>query len=242
MYTDNFLDRLRSMPTDKDGWIRNVNVSAIARETIPGKEWGKKSASEMLRRLKAMGFVEIDKTSPNSTKIQGIRFHDYSTKERVLNALWHLADNRGKVKTPTHSIALYLGLNDHDLAKMLFDLRKVNAVEFRKAGSDNAMRLSAIKVLRQLPAAPAERPSEREAAELRANAKRPAEPQPEPEATNKLDGFPLISQLIGRRQNIEKAVAYLEAAGLEVDAIALMEKTDDLSPIEKEIIRFVENC
>ena len=237
MYTDNFLDKLRSMPTDKDGWIRNVNISAIAREANPGKDWGKQAASGMLRRLRDMGIVEIDKTTPNSTKIQGVRFRDYSTKERVLNALWHLADNRGRVKASTHSIALWLGLNDHDLTKMLFDLRKVNAVEFRKTGSDNAMRLSAIKVL--------ERPSERamrEAAELRANAEKPAEPQPEPEATNKLDGYPLISQLIGRRQNIEKAVAHLEAAGLEVDAIALMEKTDDLSPIEKEIIRFVENC
>ncbi len=54
----------------------------------------------------------------------------------------------------------------------------------------------------------------------------------------KPEDYPLIAALVGRRQAINEAARHLEAAGLIELALEALSKIDDLTPLEKEVLRF----
>lgn len=241
------IERIRSLPVGPDGWIE-VDLPAI------GRQLGARNAkitSQTVRDLSKRGVVEV--RMKHARRIEAVRFlydadEPKSMKETLVGLLSRYADKRGNVRTDTRQIARQTGLSDHDLAKMLFDLRSENVISFRKSGSDATMRIRGIKLLNG------------KAGKARAAILAPTpEPEPEPVESEvapeaptvaptaadfvgrfRQQHYPLILQLSMRQANIEEAARRLEAAGLEDESILLLEKIDALSPLEKEVVALIE--
>lgn len=238
-FGDSVVEKIKSLPANPDGWIE-VDLPAINKE-LGGKDLT--STANAVRRLAERGLVEVRK--PYRTKVDAVRFL-YDTKrgmpikEVVMGLLERHSNARGTVRTGSMAIARQAGLSNHDLLKVLFDLRKENRITFRKTGAGATLHVKAIKIIHNGKAAPeaSEPVTEPVATET------PKQPEPKTNgamlSTYRASHYPLILQLRNRKRNIEEAAERLDAAGLSDEAAAILMKVDDLSAFEKEVLSLVD--
>lgn len=242
-FTDSVVEKIKSLPAKPDGWIE-VDLPAINKE-LGGKDYT--STANAVRRMAERGLLEVRK--PHRTKVDAVRFL-YDTergmpiKEVVMGLLERHSNARGTVRTGSMTIARQAGLSNHDLLKVLFDLRRENRITFRKTGAGATLHVKAIKVIRNGKTAPE---ASEPVAEPVAEAPKPAEPKSNGAqssatmlSTYRASHYPLILQLRNRKRNIEEAAERLDAAGLSDEAAAILMKVDDLTPFEKEVLSLVD--
>lgn len=256
---DRIVATLQALPANSDGWIALGNTTPI----IEKAKTDHRAISRVIKGLKDRGLLEV--RMKNARRFEAIRFVDasspsHSAKETVITVLKSYANKRGWVKGDLHKIARATKLSEHDLIKIMFDLRNIGRLQFRKVGAGASMHLASIRVLSAatpprhtngaMPnAIEPERASEqamREAQPELASIPVPVYPAqapetaPEPPVEAKPGvTYPLIRALMQRRYNVEQAAKHLELAGLDDQALIVLEMADTLSPFEREVADLV---
>lgn len=253
---ERIVERLKAIPADTNGWIRLEDTGSIVKEVGADQ----RDFSRVIGNLAERGLLEV--RMKNRRRYDAIRFlaaspsGTMSAKDVVLGVLRSYANKRGWVRTDLHKVARLTGLSEHDLLKLMFDLKQMNRITFRKVGNGSSMRLASIRVLsgrgrtpmRSSELAMTLTQAEREGVvpaveepvdtvETPVAAPERAVVAPTAPASPK---YPLIRQLVQRRFNVEEAIKHLEAAGLDDEALALMDKADRLTPLEREVADLVQ--
>lgn len=165
--------------------------------------------------------------------------HQRST---VLELIRANANSRGWVDLDIMTIAERTGIPAHDVTKSLWGLQKQDLVSFRErklGNGTNGRTKSALSRIRMTS-----RGRTIEADELATL------PEVEPAANNVavamaapidglFDGYPLIRNLVARRERLEQAAALLSSADADELAVAALDRIEAITPLEREILRLV---
>lgn len=178
-----------------------------------------------------------------------------SKKEQVLYLLRSEMVPNGNVNAGFDYLRRKVGLSEHDFIKYLFDLKEQGLIELKTHGRDKSLKVTAIRVrpagtipkaLRE--PAPTTPPTDATGRVVMPQVQPeddslpplPAEPGGAIIQQESTTEFPIISRLLKRRSKILEASKLLEEAGLDDEALGALSKADELTGLEAEILKLVE--
>ena len=237
--------------SERFGMSRRWAQETIEKWEKDGKVAVVRSGHEKRRRIIAVNLLQLQE--PRAVTPENAE----GTKQRLLRYLTDNATVKGYYTGTAGALRRKFGLSPHDLNKMLFDLREQALVALTVRGTGSAMRIDSIRVRpaaqyhpeREPQPEPVPEVTERpeEAVEPAAGTEAPeavetaeeAVPSPPADMPDVWDGYPLIRALVDRGRKVQQAARLLEEAGMDDEAIALLETGPRFTDLEAEVVRFV---